>query len=207
MHAFLTIVIVHLLGVASPGPDFAIVVKQSLSQPRRIVIWTALGVALGILVHVTYCLLGIGLIISQSILLFNTIKLIGAAYLLFIGWKALISKPSNQNFQKSEKANRTMSVAKAIRIGFLCNALNPKATLFFLAVFTQVIDSLTPLYIQLFYGLYMTVATFVWFSIIGTAFTTDFARRYLDAIHSWADRVMGVVLIGLGLKVAFSARK
>ena len=112
--------------------------------------WTAFGVGLGILVHVTYCLLGIGLIISQSILLFNTIKLIGAAYLLFIGWKALTTKHSSAQTDGIMHKEAVMSASTAMRIGFLCNALNPKATLLFLALFTQVIDPQTPLFVQIF---------------------------------------------------------
>lgn len=100
MSAFLTIAFVHLLAVASPGPDFALAVKNALSGSRSGALWTCAGIAAGILVHVTYCLLGIGLVISQSILLFTTIKWIGALYLIFIGWKALTSKASHAAFDR-----------------------------------------------------------------------------------------------------------
>ena len=66
---FLTVALVHLLAVASPGPDFAIVVRESVSSGRHTGICTAIGVGSGILLHVTYSLLGIGLIVSQSIVL------------------------------------------------------------------------------------------------------------------------------------------
>lgn len=206
MQAFLTVALIHLLAVASPGPDFAVIVKQSLSQPRRNVLLTALGFALGMLLHTTYCLLGIGLLISRSILLFNTIKWIGAAYLLFIGWKALTSKYHKQESMHVEK-KPPMKAVRALRMGFLCNALNPKATLFILAVFTQVINPSTPTAVQLFYGLYMAFATFAWFAMIGSALTTGAVRKRIGVIHLWAEKCMGVVLIALGLKVAFSGRK
>jgi len=207
MSAFLTVVFIHLLAVASPGPDFAIVVKQSVTQPRPIVLWTVLGVALGILVHVAYSLLGIGFIISQSIVLFTTIKLIGAAYLLLIGWKALTAKKSHQSLTSGDAPRRPMSAWKAVKVGFLCNALNPKATLFFLALFTQVISPTTPIAVQLFYGLYMSFATFVWFSMLGSVLTMQIIRRHIDAFHLWAERAMGAVLIIMGLKVALATRR
>ncbi len=207
MSAFLTVAFVHLLAVASPGPDFAIVVKQSVTQSRKIVLWTAFGVALGILVHVAYSLLGIGFIISQSILLFTTIKLLGAAYLLFIGWKALTAKKPHQSLSPSDAPPRQMSAWNAVKVGFLCNALNPKATLFFVALFTQVIAPTTPIALQLFYGLYMSVATFVWFSMLGSVLTMQIIRRHIDVFHLWAERMMGAVLIALGLKVAFATRE
>ncbi|NOS66961.1 MAG: LysE family transporter [Candidatus Peribacteraceae bacterium] len=207
MSAFLTIAVIHMLALMSPGPDFAIIVKQSLSQPRRIVLWTALGVALGILVHVAYSLLGLGLIISQSIVLFSIIKLIGAAYLVFIGWKSLTAKAPAHDQEENRRAASVMSVPQAMRIGFLCNALNPKVTIFFLALFTQVIDPQTPLVVQLLYGLFMSAQTFFWFSTLASVLTLRPIRSCLDLIHLWAERVMGAVLIALGIKVALSTQR
>jgi threonine/homoserine/homoserine lactone efflux protein len=90
---FITVAIVHLFAVMSPGPDFAVVTRNSLFNSRKVGIYTSLGIALGIMVHVTYSLLGVGLLISRSILLFNIIKFVGAAYLIFIGYKSLRAKP------------------------------------------------------------------------------------------------------------------
>ncbi len=206
MSAFFTVAIVHLLGVASPGPDFAVIVQKSLSQPRTVVVWTALGIGLGILVHVAYSLLGIGLIISRSIVLFSMIKLLGAAYLIFIGWRALRATPAHSSDDAVSAVAEAMPAWEAFRVGFLCNVLNPKATLFFLALFTQVIDPGTPAAVQLFYGLYMSIATFLWFSMLGSVLTMRRIRMWVDSIHVWAERAMGAVLIVLGVKVALSAR-
>jgi threonine/homoserine/homoserine lactone efflux protein len=90
---FMTVALVHLLAVASPGPDFAVVVRESVTQGRRVGSWTALGVGCGIFVHVAYSLLGIGLIVSQSIVLFNLFKWLAAGYLLYLGWRALRARP------------------------------------------------------------------------------------------------------------------
>lgn len=208
MQAFLAIALIHLLAVASPGPDFAIIVKQSVTKTRRTVYWTALGIALGILVHVTYSLLGIGLIVAQSILLFTTIKLLGAAYLLYIGFRALLSKKpvASVAADASTEIDAT-SPWSAVRIGFLCNALNPKVTIFFLALFTQVIDQHTPMLVQLGYGLYMAFQTFVWFALLGSVFSSKIIRRHTDAFQHWSEKIMGVVLIALGLRVALAARE
>ena len=206
MTAFLTLAFVHLLGVASPGPDFAIIVKQSIGQPRRNVLLTAVGIGLGIFVHVGYSLLGIGFLIAQSIVLFSIIKFLGAGYLLFLGWKSLTAKRTHTEFSAAT-SSAVQSGAKALRIGFLTNVLNPKVTLFFLALFTQVIDPHTSLPVQLFYGTYMAGATIVWFSMLGSVLTMNVVRRSLDAVHLWAERFMGVVLIALGLKVALTSQR
>jgi RhtB (resistance to homoserine/threonine) family protein len=203
MRAFLVIAGIHLLAVMSPGPDFALVVQQSLKS-RRAGILSATGMALGIGVHVLYSLLGIGLIISQSILLFQGIKLIGAAYLIFIGWKALTSKAPAV---VAEDGPTKKTGKHALLAGFLCNALNPKATLFFLALFTQVIHQDTPLLIQLSYGVYMMLQTFLWFTLVACLLSLPVIKTRIRGIQTILERVMGGLLIALGLRVALSIRE
>lgn len=204
----LTVAIVHLLAVMSPGPDFAMVTRNSLIYSRKIAVYTSLGIALGISVHVAYSLLGIGFIISKSILLFNIIKYVGAAYLIYIGYKSLKAKPADTtDTQAGLQATKVISVQQAIWTGFLTNALNPKASLFFLALFTQVIDPLTPKVIQLFYGLEMMTITFVWFSIISILFSNNLIKSKISKFQHHIERVTGVVLIGLGIKVALASNK
>ncbi len=210
---FITVIIVHFLAVASPGPDFLIVTKNSITNSRKIGILTALGVALGISVHVTYCLLGIGLVISKSILIFTTIKYIGALYLIYIGIKALRAKRKNPVTEIGDPtltdttATKIVTPLQAIRTGFLVNTLNPKATLFFLALFTQVIDPSTPIFIQTLYGLEMLLATFLWFSIVAVAFSNKTMKQKISKVEHWIDRLSGAVLVALGIKVALSSRE
>jgi RhtB (resistance to homoserine/threonine) family protein len=203
---FITIVIVHLLAVASPGPDFAMVLRQSIVAGRTPALWTSIGIGLGILVHVAYCLLGLGLVISQSIVLFNLIKLIGACYLLYVGWKSLRAQPAEQTAENPAGGVPIPAAAQALRIGFLTNALNPKATLFFLALFSVVIDPGTPAAVQLGYGLYMSLATAAWFCGLSLFLTQPKVRRFFSRFGHWAERLMGALLLALGLKLALASR-
>jgi RhtB (resistance to homoserine/threonine) family protein len=204
----LTVAVVHLLAVMSPGPDFAIVARNSLIYSRKIAVYTSLGIALGISVHVAYSLLGIGLIISKSILLFNIIKFIGAGYLIFIGYKSLTAKPANTGSEEaSNRTTKDINIGSALWTGFLTNVLNPKATLFFLALFTQVIDPLTPKSIQLLYGFQMMAITFVWFSIVSILFSNSLIKTKVSKFQHYIERVTGAALIGLGIKVALSSNK
>lgn len=207
MKELLIVASVHLLAVMSPGPDFAMVMRNSLVYSRRTGILAAAGLALGILLHVSYSLLGIGLIISQSILLFNTIRLLGAAYLIYIGIKSLFAKKQLAKEQEFSQAEKDLSTWQAIRLGFLTNALNPKATLFFLALFTQVISPQTGLPIKMLYGLEMSVATFAWFGLVATLLTHRHVNRAFSGIKHHVERVFGAVLIALGLKVALGSHK
>ncbi|MNP00941.1 Threonine efflux protein [compost metagenome] len=201
---FLTVVLIHLLAVASPGPDFAIVVRESVAHGRRAGTWTALGVGAGIFVHVAYSLLGIGLIVSQSIMLFNALKWAAAAYLLYIGIKALRAKPADPLAAEAALMAGERSPRGAFVTGFVTNGLNPKATLFFLSLFTVVIDPHTPLAIQAGYGAYLAVATGLWFCLVAMLFSQQRVRAAFARMGHWFDRTMGAVLIALGVKIAFT---
>lgn len=200
---FLTVALVHLLAVASPGPDFAIVLRESVSNGRHAGVWTALGVGSGILLHVGYCLLGIGLIVSQSIVLFNLLKWLAAAYLIYIGIRALQARPADPAGAELAPL-ATRSPRAAFVRGFVTNGLNPKATLFFLSLFTLVISPQTPLLVQAGYGLYLALATALWFCAVALLFSQARVRRGFVRLGHWFDRLMGAVLVGLGIKVAFS---
>jgi len=100
---FITVAIIHLLAVMSPGPDFVMIMRNSLLYSRKTGIYSAIGLGAGIAVHVTYSLIGIGFIISKSVLLFSIIKLLGAGYLVYVGYKSL---KATHNFSQNETYNR-----------------------------------------------------------------------------------------------------
>ncbi|MDF3868344.1 LysE family transporter [Pseudomonas denitrificans (nom. rej.)] len=201
---FLTVAFIHLLAVASPGPDFAVVVRESVAHGRRAGTWTALGVGSAIFLHVTYSLLGIGLIVSQSIVLFNALKWLAAAYLLYIGFKALRARPSGSAAAETVATPVARTARGAYVAGFVTNGLNPKATLFFLSLFTVVINPHTPLLVQAGYGVYLACATAAWFCLVALLFSQQRVRAGFARMGHWFDRMMGVVLVGLGIKLAFT---
>lgn len=200
---FLVLAVAMFFALLSPGPDFAMIVKQSVSYGRRASIFTSIGIGLGISVHIVYTLLGIGLIISKSIILFNIIKYLGAAYLIYIGYKSLKSKGISLQTNE-EKEVEKISDFKSFYLGFLCNALNPKATLFFLSMFTVIISPNTPLDVQAFYGLFCILATTCWFLFLSLILSHSKVKNFLSSFGKWFDRTIGIVLISLGIKVALS---
>ncbi len=201
---FMTVALVHLLAVASPGPDFAVVVRESVTQGRRVGSWTALGVGCGIFVHVAYSLLGIGLIVSQSIVLFNLFKWLAAGYLLYLGWRALRARPMSLDTADEVDTTSDRSPWQAFVVGFVTNGLNPKATLFFLSLFTVVISADTPLLVQTGYGVYLAGATALWFLLVAWLFSRGRVRAGFARMGHWFDRLTGAVLIGLGVRLAVS---
>lgn len=201
---FLTVALIHLLAVASPGPDFAVVVRESVTHGRRAGTWTAFGVGTAIFLHVGYSLLGIGLIVSQSIMLFNVLKWLAAAYLVYIGIKALRARPAPAGSESVQVSTVARTPRAAFVAGFMTNGLNPKATLFFLSLFTVVINPHTPLLIQGGYGAYLALATGLWFCLVALLFSHARVRSGFARMGHWFDRGMGAVLVALGIKIAFT---
>ena len=206
MSAFLTVMVIFLLGLMSPGPDFAFIVKQGITRSRRTGILSAFGIALANMVHITYCILGIGVVITQSILLFNTLKYLGAAYLIYLGVRALATRSPLPVMDAPDVRQADVPALKAIGSGLLCNVFNPKCTVFFLALFTQVIDPKTPILVEWCYGIVMAATAFTWFSLVATLFSLPQVRRTFSRVQKHVDRVMGLVLIAFGIKVALASR-
>lgn len=200
---FLTLAMIGFLGAMSPGPDFVVVTQNSLQHGKRAGLYTAIGIALGCLVHVTYCVIGIGIIVAKSVLAFNIIKYMGAAYLIYLGCKGLFAKQTNAlPVTATTAATQTLSALAAAKQGFLVNVLNPKATLFFLSVFSQVIDPQTPRAIQALFGMEFSFISFIWFGSLAWILTHARFKKKLAATQKYLDKVLGGVLVALGLKVA-----
>jgi threonine/homoserine/homoserine lactone efflux protein len=144
---FLTIAVMHALAVISPGPDFAIVLRQSLRHGRTTALWTSVGIGCGLSVHITYSLLGLGLFLKNSASVLTIVKWLGAVYLAWIGVQALRAKPRGGDIDLVAGIPAPTSRA-AWTTGFLVNVLNPKAALFFLSLFPLAVSATTPKAVQ-----------------------------------------------------------
>lgn len=192
---FLLIATAHLLAVASPGPDFAIILRYAVRYGRKTAIWASLGIGTGILLHITYSLVGIGLLIKTTPWLFQVLTVVAAGYLIYLGQGAIRSKAPTTVAGEEEAASDQPRQRAAFLAGFITNGLNVKATLFFLSLFAVVISTSTPLSYKLIYGLYMAVATALWFCLLSVLLTRPAVRRLLLAKGYWFDRLMGIVLL------------
>lgn len=201
MAEMIAVLTITLLAVVSPGPDFAMVSRNSLMLSRRAGVLTALGIGVGVLVHVTYTLVGVGLLIQQSLWLFNAIKLVGAAYLVYLGVKMLRVRPSAA---MQGAAPAPLSDMAALRTGFLTNALNPKTTVFIVSLFMQVVHPTTPLAVQIGYGAFIAVAHMAWFSLVALSFSAAAVRDRLLAMRHWIDRIFGGLLVVFGMLLALT---
>ena len=199
MAELLAVVTITLLAVVSPGPDFAMVTRNSLVLSRQAGLLTAIGIGGGVFVHVAYTILGVGLLIQQSIWLFNALKLVGAAYLVWLGFGMLRAKPVKDEPNAPVAAFSDMM---AIRVGFLTNALNPKTTIFIVSLFMQVVQPTTPLSIQIGYGAFISAAHIVWFVLVAFFFSAGRVKRRILRVRHWIDRVFGGMLVLFGVLLA-----
>lgn len=199
----LVIVGVTFLVMVSPGPDMVLVLRNTFSGGRLAGLQTSLGILAGNLVHITYCVLGIGWLISQSILAFTALKYAGAAYLIYLGIMSYRAGATTLNSSSIEgrRRNRTWFVQ-----GFVNNILNPKGTLFFLGVFTVVITPETSASATLVLVIVMiSVAASFWLFFVYTL-DRPIIREFIERSQRVVNRVFGVLLVFLGVRVASMER-
>ena len=199
---FISIATIHLFAVMSPGPDFIIIVRQSISSGRRSALMTSLGIGIGILMHITLCIFGLGMIIKESDLLFKVIQIIGSLYLAYLGVISMISKDSSNNSNYKDEFH--FNAFQSFKLGFLTNILNPKATLFFLSLYTMIIANNTPFQFQILFGLWMSFATGLWFAFLSLILTNKSILAKIEFMSTKIQRITGVILIIFSIKLLFS---
>jgi RhtB (resistance to homoserine/threonine) family protein len=204
-HGFAVLTVVHLLAAASPGPDFAYVTRQSLVRGRRAGLLASLGIALGLSIHIAYSAAGLAAIIAHSAQWMTAIKLVGGAYLLFLGYQGLRSGAATPATPGAAPL-LPASAWRQVGGGFLCNAFNPKAPIYFLALFTVVLSPGLPVPTLVIYGAWIMVLQWLWFSLVALVFAHPRVRDRLLAARHWIDRAFGAAMIALGVRVLVTAR-
>ncbi|MNG88155.1 Threonine efflux protein [compost metagenome] len=191
------------LGMLSPGPDFFLVIKNAARYPRLAAMMTAFGVICGVATHMSYCVAGLAVVITTTPWLFNVLKYAGAVYLIWVGIQALLSRGGSK-MNVSSLPQQQVSLKSAFVQGYLCNLLNPKATLFFLAVFTQVLQINSGLGEKLWYAGIIFGLSAVWWPVLVFLIQSGPVRRGLEKTQKVVDKLLGGMLIALGIKVALS---
>lgn len=198
--------VVFLLALISPGPDFALIVRNGVRYGERAGVFTALGIALGNLSYILLINIGLGALIAQSAAAFSILKILAAAYLVYIGIRALSSKPysinDNLHAEKGKLKDRD-----AFMQGLITNALNPKAAMFWLSYFALIVDPEISFAILCGFITVMMITVFLWFSIIAWCLSRKPIRRQFLKLGHWFDRLTGGALILLGIKVALTSRQ
>jgi RhtB (resistance to homoserine/threonine) family protein len=204
---FETFLLSGILLNLTPGNDTIFILTRSIGQGRKAGIISALGIGTGNIIHTTLAAFGLSLIVSKSILLFTVIKYAGAAYLLYIGYKMLTDK-SQLNTSEVE-FSKLINYRKIYTDAMITNVLNPKVTLFFIAFLPQFIDptfrnTVLPFLIL---GITFTTTGTIWCLILANFSSAIFAKlKASGKISKYINRVCGLALVALGIKVALTEK-
>lgn len=205
-HEFLTLSIAHFCMLTLPGPDFALVMQQTISHGRKYGLLTSLGIITGLSVHILYTLAGISFILAETPAVFTLIEVIGASYLGYIAYHLIRPHPNNYKVDIStEQVTGTKkSGKKAYLAGLFCNLLNPKVSLFFLAIFTTVVDSHTPKSVQAAYALWLILTALIWFIIVSYLFSNRAIKGYFTRFGPWFERITGFIILGFAIRLVIN---
>ena len=177
-------------------------IKNAARYPRLAAMMTAFGVICGVATHMSYCVAGLAVVITTTPWLFNLLKYAGAVYLVWIGIRALLSRGGGK-MNISNLPQQQVSLKSAFAQGYLCNLLNPKATLFFPAVFTRAADRFRSGRQAVVRGDYSRPVG----HLVATAGVPDPERAgapRVEKTQKIVDKLLGGMLIALGIKVALS---
>ncbi|QGN50853.1 LysE family translocator [Micromonospora sp. WMMC415] len=191
------------LGALSPGPDFAIVVRQAAVSGRTRGMATAAGIAAGVFVWSVAAATGVAALLAASATAFTVVKLVGAGYLAYLGIRALLAAARDSGGLVADQGRQEQtSVLAAFRQGLLCNVLNPKAAVFFVALMPQFLGTDASVVDAVVLAVVAVTVALLWF--LGVANVVAALRRLLNrpTVRRAIDAATGVALIGLGVRLA-----
>ncbi|KQU19463.1 lysine transporter LysE [Bacillus sp. Leaf13] len=203
----LTFILVVLMLFLIPGPAVFLTISQTIKGGKKNGIITGLGIAVGDLIHTLAAVVGLSAILMTSTLAFGVVKYLGSAYLVYLGIRALLEKSKKIEKPITKKVNNNLSFRQAL----LIELLNPKTSLFFLAFLPQFVkNDGSPVTVQLL----MLGLTFVLMSIMYTTLlvflTSTIGNKLLvksNSSSNWFGKVVGIVYIGLGIKLALQTHE
>lgn len=206
---FFSFTIASLICIVAPGPDNLSVLSLGLSRGRLVGMGYALGCGFGCLSHTLWATIGVSAIVAASQMAFLTLKFAGAGYLFYLGILAIRSGGLKINNNDNEKDLQRQSFFKYVIRGFICNAINPKVAIFFLAFLPQFVNSQGNVSYQMaLFGILFSVTTACLFLVLG--YFSGRIGTWLKSrakIGQWLDRITGGLFIALGIRLILSERR
>jgi RhtB (resistance to homoserine/threonine) family protein len=202
-----TFTIVAAILTAIPGADTMLVVRNVLRDGRREGIITTFGICAGLFMHATLSALGVSVILMHSATAFHLVKFAGACYLVWLGVKSLYGAVRSSSSLQGTESSLISGVASSKRCfldGLLCNVLNPKVAVFYLALLPQFIGPTDPVLPKsLLLASIHYIESILW--LVAVSMVVDQMRRFFvnSAARRWLDGLCGTLLVGLGVRLAF----
>jgi RhtB (resistance to homoserine/threonine) family protein len=195
-----TVTIAHLIALISPGPDFVVACRNAIQYSRKIGIWTAVGFGIGVCIHLSYTFFGLSWMVSQSDILFKMIKYLGAFYLIYLGISSIIYRKAKIKLT-TDQNRYIVKWYSAIRMGVLTNLLNPKASLFFLSLFTIVVGPKANTTVMITLAFILVSSTVLWFSLVAIFLNHQKIRNLFEDNLKQINTLFGVILIIVGIRM------
>lgn len=208
-HSLLAFTLVAAIAIASPGPATLMAINNSLAHGQRSAVWSSLGNGSGLFCLSAAAMLGLGALLASSEVLFNAVKIIGAAYLFYLGVRQLLKKSQMlEAGADAGVAKQRPTPMKLYKSAFLTAVTNPKATMFFTALFPQFIDQGAALLPQFL----ILTGIFVALSLVSLTLYAALASRAKGvltrpSLSRWVSRVVGTTFIGFGAAILTMRRQ
>ena len=206
MNLFLTIAVVHLVALFSPGPDFFFVSQSAVSRPRRQALFGVVGITLGITFWSALALLGMQLVLHRLGWLQQLIAIAGGLYLLWMGVRMLRGALAHQPAMHERRAPMPGGELASLRAGLLTNLANPKVVVYFGSVFSAFLGDRVDAAMR--WGLWALIVaeTFAWFALVAAFFALPAMRRCYQRLTRWIDGFAGAVFVAFGLHLILARR-
>lgn len=197
------ILLVDLLALVSPGPNFVLVSSAAVAQSRKHALWTAGGIATGSLTWAAAAALGIVSVFEVFPLLGLLLKVVGVAYLIYLGVTLLRSK----GFQPTQERDpQTKGGAKGFWRGFMVNMTNPKSAAYYASVFAAFLTPEMPVWVLIVLVNSIAVMSLAWHVVLAIGLSTAPIKARYISVAKYVDRLCGGVLVLLGLRLAWDVR-
>lgn len=201
---FLTVALVHIIALMSPGPDFFFVSQTAVSRSRKEAMMGVLGITAGVMVWAGVALLGLHLILEKMAWLHNIIMVGGGLYLCWMGYQMLRGALKKSEASVDAPQVELAKSGKSFLKGLLTNLANPKAIIYFGSVFSLFVGDDVGTAQRWGIFLLIIVETFAWFTIVASLFALPAMRRGYQRMAKWIDGVAGTLFAGFGIHLIIS---
>ncbi|WP_147805240.1 LysE family translocator [Alkalicoccus halolimnae] len=197
-------VIIGLAAAFLPGPDFVLLIKNSLQYGRKHGIYTALGVSTAVIIHISVSISGFSLVIEKVPFLLDVIRAAGSSYLIYLGYKAVKSTSAAGYKINTLAASKDLHAKTSFNKGFICNFFNPNSILFFLSVFSQLVEGDVPMLINWLYGAVILTLVAGFYMLFAIGISQRTCRMVYIKYSRTIERSLGLLLIVFALTIAYS---
>ena len=201
LQSFLILAFAHFLALISPGVDFFIIINSTIKNGRKAGIIVAFGISIANLVYILLALFGI-MVIKENLYIFNSLKILGSVYLLYISYHLFKSK-KKELFENSSKNQKSITLTSSFLKGFLSAILNPKNFIFYFTMFSITTQNNTPFFIQTIYGIWMFFAVLIWDIFIVYILSLEKIKQFFNRYIYLIEKISAVFLSFVALIIIY----